>query len=502
MTGIIVSGIGMNGSVWYTGSGPPDQALGVFRDFYLDSNNGDYYRKGAVWELEGNLKGPQGDPGAPGVTGPQGPQGVTGPAGGGGGSGSVSYVGLTSLTSIATIANSPITTSGVLSFDLVTQAANTVLAGPTTSTAIPTFRTIDLNTLSNVSVSMPQLNDLLIYNGTYFVNGPSGTNFTFSVSTFTDNQTNTQLIGSGTWVATGGITFAITYVNGPPDSASIALSSTGGVTWSSPLTVSTPFTSAASAQNTSYPSAKDTTVTFTLTAIKGSTTDSTKTQVVTFRNYVSSGVSNTASGYTSGFVNALTGVLSNSKATSVGLSPSASQYLIFAYPTSYGTISNGNGAANGFIYNSVTCAFENPETVSVTNSAGFVENYYVYRSTLTNLGSSTLTTSTGDSRINRIYYGVTTTTSGYTESDIEGLGTSVVSNTKGRTITPTVGSGQYVLYCLPVRLGTVTFSVDGFGGGFQAPETVSVTNVNGFTEDYYAYRSTNSNLGTPSIVVT
>ena len=69
----------------------------------------------------------------------------------------------------------------------------------------------------------------------------------------------------------------------------------------------------------------------------------------------------------------------------------------------------------------------------------------------------------------------------------------------------TVGSGEYVLYCHPQRLGTIDpgdFFVDGFGGGFQSPESnITVINSGGFQESYRVYRSTNSNLGSVEIVV-
>jgi hypothetical protein len=87
------------------------------------------------------------------------------------------------------------------------------------------------------------------------------------------------------------------------------------------------------------------------------------------------------------------------------------------------------------------------------------------------------------------------------ESDVEGLGTSVASNSKGRTFTEVPASSYYIIYSLPVRLGTVTFWVGGFEGGFLSPETVSVTNVNGYAENYYVYRSTNSGLGSTTVQV-
>lgn len=103
---------------------------------------------------------------------------------------------------------------------------------------------------------------------------------------------------------------------------------------------------------------------------------------------------------------------------------------------------------------------------------------------------------------NSIFWGVSTKTGTYLEADVEGLASSVLSNTKGRTITVTAAATYYIIYALPVRLGTVTFTVGGFTGGFQSPETVSITNPSGFTENYYVYRSDNTGLGSTTLVVT
>jgi hypothetical protein len=66
----------------------------------------------------------------------------------------------------------------------------------------------------------------------------------------------------------------------------------------------------------------------------------------------------------------------------------------------------------------------------------------------------------------------------------------------------TAGANDYLLFAFPKRLGTVTFWVGGFEGGFEAAETVSVTNSNGWTEDYYAWRSTNKGLGETVVTTT
>ena len=186
-------------------------------------------------------------------------------------------------------------------------------------------------------------------------------------------------------------------------------------------------------------------------------------------------------------------------------------YLTFAYATRLSDIKQirRNHDEEGYI----TASFNNDltdvapdvqEVADVDNSLGYSEAFACITSTLASL--------TGDDDFyiydstiaqNFIYWGITTTISGFDEADIEGLSDKIASNTKGRTITPTVGVGEYVLYAFPERLGTVTFSVDGFSGGFQAPEeNIVVVNDAGFQEEYKVYRSTNSNLGTPSIVVT
>jgi hypothetical protein len=61
---------GVVGSLWYVGVGAPAGGLGVDGDFYLNSANGDTYQKAAgVWVLQANLTGPAGANGADGADG-------------------------------------------------------------------------------------------------------------------------------------------------------------------------------------------------------------------------------------------------------------------------------------------------------------------------------------------------------------------------------------------------------------------------------------------------
>ena len=100
---------------------------------------------------------------------------------------------------------------------------------------------------------------------------------------------------------------------------------------------------------------------------------------------------------------------------------------------------------------------------------------------------------------NGIYYGKSSSTT-YDSTLINSL-TKVLSDSKARTITVNAGTGEYIYYCLPSRLGTPNFNVGGFDGGFDKVETVSFTNSDGYTENYDIYKSNNANLGNTTIVI-
>lgn len=52
---------GTNSSEWYNGTGVPGPAVGVDNDFYINTDNGDLYKKaGGSWGVVANIRGPQG----------------------------------------------------------------------------------------------------------------------------------------------------------------------------------------------------------------------------------------------------------------------------------------------------------------------------------------------------------------------------------------------------------------------------------------------------------
>jgi len=197
----------------------------------------------------------------------------------------------------------------------------------------------------------------------------------------------------------------MTYNNGPATSGHIALTSNGASSWASNLTLSTPFTTQVTAEDTDYPTSKDTYIRFTLTASDGVDNDSTKYTQIYFRNNIFWGALNKASGFTEADVEGLSNSeISNDQTRTMSINAGAGEYLVFAFPSSYTSIPDGTDyetdGGTGFLFNSIACGFSAPETVSITNSAGFTENYKVYASTVANLGNHNLVTTTNASSIN------------------------------------------------------------------------------------------------------
>ncbi|MBL4800746.1 MAG: collagen-like protein [Emcibacter sp.] len=74
---------GADGDTWLDGAGLPAGGLGTVGDYYLNGTNGDYYKKtgASAWTLQGNIAGADGDDGAPGTDGSDGENGATGATG-------------------------------------------------------------------------------------------------------------------------------------------------------------------------------------------------------------------------------------------------------------------------------------------------------------------------------------------------------------------------------------------------------------------------------------
>lgn len=64
--------------------------------------------------------------------------------------------------------------------------------------------------------------------------------------------------------------------------------------------------------------------------------------------------------------------------------------------------------------------------------------------------------------------------------------------------TVTAGANEKIYYLRPARFGAGTYNVGGFEGGFDERQ-VTITNENGYTEEYFIGESTNPGLGKTTV---
>lgn len=76
-----------------------------------------------------------------------------------------------------------------------------------------------------------------------------------------------------------------------------------------------------------------------------------------------------------------------------------------------------------------------------------------------------------------------------------------LTNSRGRSFTVSCGDEQRIAYAIPTRLGTPTFKVGGFEGGFYKAATIDFTNASGYTESYDIWLSSNTGLGETTVEV-
>lgn len=120
-------------------------------------------------------------------------------------------------------------------------------------------------------------------------------------------------------------------------------------------------------------------------------------------------------------------------------------------------------------------------------------------------GSATISPTTVTKNValsfqNKVYWGAAAAPSTVNSAFVLGLSDSALSSTKARTFTISNAGGNYIWYAVPKAMGSVTFKVGGFDGGFEPAQTISFTNASGHTENYYVYRSTNVLTGQITVV--
>ena len=124
-----------------------------------------------------------------------------------------------------------------------------------------------------------------------------------------------------------------------------------------------------------------------------------------------------------------------------------------------------------------------------------------YKLTVTDERGTSVSRTTTVTFLNGIYYGVGAVNADNTNNAFIQSLTKVLSDTRVRDFTATANTGEYIFYCIPSRLGTPTFFVGGFEGGFDLLKNIAYTNPSGYEEDYAVYRSVQTGLGKTTVNV-
>lgn len=352
---------------------------------------------------------------------------------------------------------------------------------------------------ADTTTDAPVKNEVLKWNGTNWVPATYNATFTFSIASFSDGEGSYALIGTGNWKAIGALSCTATYNNGPPVTSVIETNTNGAGYVSKGSMTGPAYTAGTNDTAIAYPAAKDQTILVRLNATDGTDPSTYNASALTFYNYRFWGISAKSSGFTEADIEGLAGSeLGTGKTISKSINSGASQYIVVAYPKSYGTLSV-------FLFNSVECNMSAPETVSVTNSAGYTEDFYVYASTLDNLGNHTF--ATNGTLTNWLYWGELAKASSYTESDVESNYATqpgkVASNSiSSRSMIVNCAVDEYAYIAYPARLGALSHIII---GGFESisdfnvdSTTLSVTNENGYAENYRVYVSKNPGFTNPT----
>lgn len=142
------------------------------------------------------------------------------------------------------------------------------------------------------------------------------------------------------------------------------------------------------------------------------------------------------------------------------------------------------------------------------NTLNILDRYYILMQTISDNKSFTLTANDGKidysktitiSFLNGRYWG-TSSGDNYDSTFIKSLNKEL-NESISKTFTVDCATNEYIFYCFPSRIGTPTFTVNGFNGGFIKVKTIQFENDCGFIEDYDIWKSSNGNLGNTTVTV-
>lgn len=154
----------------------------------------------------------------------------------------------------------------------------------------------------------------------------------------------------------------------------------------------------------------------------------------------------------------------------------------------------------------------NKDVATITFNGNTINNTMrtiVYNSALSTNKTFTLTVSDEKniasasktiSFIPKVYYGASSKTA-LTSAEIKALPNSKLKSSKSDTYSITADAGQYGYLCMPTSFGIPKVKIAGFDTELISVGTVSHTNASNYTQNYNVYRTSQTGLGTFSMVV-
>lgn len=184
------------------------------------------------------------------------------------------------------------------------------------------------------------------------------------------------------------------------------------------------------------------------------------------------------------------------KINSFTVSPSATQYEI-------GTTIAANGLTFNWTLNKTVTSvkFDNgtlAASARSTKNATAISSNKTFTLIVSD-GKNSATETKTISFLPKVYYGASSKTS-LTSAEIKALSGTLKSSRAG-SYTTTAGTGQYGYLCMPKTFGKPTVKIGGFDTELVSVGVVSHTNASGNTQDYNVYRTSQTGLGTFTMVV-
>ena len=150
----------------------------------------------------------------------------------------------------------------------------------------------------------------------------------------------------------------------------------------------------------------------------------------------------------------------------------------------------GNFVVSGefrFVINKMLVLDDDIGQYTVTNTGSNTAKVYVNEVSRTSLSPAA-----------PIYVGTSLKPANVTAAFVESL--PATGGPKNQTFHVVAAASEYIYYCYPMIMGSSTFEVSGFIGGFHLARVVPMITASG-SVDYYVYESDNSGLGDTTITV-